>query len=351
MDDDGKLRVLQLTDLHLTAPAWNGNDRQTLEWVKTAIRLADPDVVAVTGDAAMGIYWYRQREKGIVAIAEIFEEAGIPWMYTLGNHDGEWSWDTQALVGQENEEQGNEELLEILQGYKYSLMQKGDTTGTGNYVIDVVDKDGNVVYGLINMDTHGKVFNEDGSRGPGYMGLSADQVQWYEREVNALCERAGKLIGRFRLAGFFQKCADFNKARQLFHCLRRILVPAILDFLRFQIFQRRLEFPFFHKPVDVLHDGVVALDGLQLRKKHAGFFYGAEPFNFHESQFVVSVRGGFVYFKEKFRMRFGRGGEFIVRAGDQKQGCQSRGKKKTVSGSPPVPFLKNHCSLFCPEKL
>ncbi len=194
VDDDGKLRVLQLTDLHLTAPAWNGNDQQTIEWVKTAIRLADPDVVAVTGDAAMGIYWYRQREKGIVAIAEIFEEAGIPWMYTLGNHDGEWSWDTQALVGQENEEQGNEELLEILQGYKYSLMQKGDTTGTGNYVIDVVDKDGNVVYGLINMDTHGKVFNEDGSRGPEYMGLSADQVQWYEREVNALCERAGKLV-------------------------------------------------------------------------------------------------------------------------------------------------------------
>ena len=38
VDDDGKLRVLQLTDLHLTAPAWNGNDQQTIEWVKTAIR-------------------------------------------------------------------------------------------------------------------------------------------------------------------------------------------------------------------------------------------------------------------------------------------------------------------------
>ena len=194
LPEDGKLRVLQLTDLHLTAPAWNANDKQTLEWVRTAIRLSDPDVVAVTGDAAASIYWYRQRDKAIVEIAEIMEEAQIPWMYTLGNHDGEWSWDTQQPVGRDNEEQGNEEILEVLKGYKYSLMQKGDTTGTGNYVIDVEDKDGNVVYGLINMDTHGKVFNEDGSRGPGYMGLSNEQVQWYEREITALCERAGKTV-------------------------------------------------------------------------------------------------------------------------------------------------------------
>ncbi len=188
LPEDGKIRILQLTDLHLTAPAWNGRDSQTLEWVKEAIRMSDPDVIAVTGDAVGSNYFYRQRDKGIVAIAEICEEAGIPWMFTYGNHDGEWSWQTGAMVGPENVEQGKEEILEVLQGYKYSLMTRGDTDGVGNYVIDVVDKDGKTVFGLINMDSHDKIFRENGEKS-GYAGVTADQVAWYEREIKALNAR------------------------------------------------------------------------------------------------------------------------------------------------------------------
>lgn len=191
--DDGVLRVLQLTDLHLTSYQLNKRDKQTLEWVEQAIEYARPDVVAVTGDTVGSLLPFNGRDKSLIQLAEIFEEKQVYWMYTFGNHDGEWSSATKGEVGMENQYQGKQELYDLLKGYEYSLMQKGDTDGIGNYVIDVVDNEGNTVYGLINMDSHDKVFDENGEK-DGYSGLTANQVVWYEQQINALKQRGGEDI-------------------------------------------------------------------------------------------------------------------------------------------------------------
>ena len=146
MPENGVLRVLHLTDLHLTAIPWSKQDRQTVRWVKEAVKFAGADVVSLTGDAVGSLFSFRMRDKALIEIAEIFEEAQVYWMYTMGNHDGEWAYATGKEVEEQNKDQGKEELYELLKGYKYSLMQKGDTDGVGNYVVDVVDGDGNVVY-------------------------------------------------------------------------------------------------------------------------------------------------------------------------------------------------------------
>ena len=194
LKENGVLRVLQLTDLHLTSIQLLKQDRQTVKWVKEAVKYSRADVVALTGDIVGSLFPFRMRDKALIEIAEIFEEAQVYWMYTFGNHDGEWAYGTGKEVKEQNQNQGKEELYSLLKGYKYSLMQKGDTDGIGNYVIDVVDKDGNVVYGLINMDSQARNFDENGEKMSSYHGLSENQVNWYEDQVNALNTRAGKNV-------------------------------------------------------------------------------------------------------------------------------------------------------------
>lgn len=70
-------------------------------------------------------------------------------------------------------------------------MQKGDTDGVGNYVVDVVDGDGKVVYGLINMDSQARNWDENGEKMSTYRGLTDNQKTWYEQQVRALQARAG----------------------------------------------------------------------------------------------------------------------------------------------------------------
>lgn len=190
LPENGIVRVLQLTDLHLTSSKMLKQDKQTLQWVEQALDYARPDIVAVTGDAVGSLLPFRGRDQALIALAEIFEEKQIYWMYTFGNHDGEWSQTTGKEVGKDNANQGKEELYDLLKGYKYSLMQKGDTDGVGNYVVDVVDGQGNTVYGFINMDSLDKAFDEDGNK-LGYSGFTANQMKWYETHVKALQERAG----------------------------------------------------------------------------------------------------------------------------------------------------------------
>lgn len=185
LPSDGIVRVLQLTDLHLTKGLSKKEDKETFKWVEQAIDYARPDVVAVTGDAVGGAYG---RDNALVQLADLFEEKEVYWMYTFGNHDGEWSTATKTQVGHNDGLEGRNEILDLLKGYEYSLMQKGDTDGVGNYLINVVNNDDKVVHSLINMDTHGKLYEEvDGkSVDKGYIGVKSGQLTWYEQQLNAL---------------------------------------------------------------------------------------------------------------------------------------------------------------------
>lgn len=53
---------------------------------------------------------------------------------------------------------------------------------------------GNVVYGLVNMDSQAKNFDENGKKSKTYQGVTSNQVQWYENQINALNERAGREV-------------------------------------------------------------------------------------------------------------------------------------------------------------
>ena len=233
--DDGTFVIMQLTDLHLTTNGTYNKDKQTLKWVEEALDTVQPDLVEVTGDVTAGSP--PGRDKAILALANIFEERQIYWAYTFGNHDGEhikgedgedvWigkegkrnvlseyapscleTLDTSAGEAFFSENtRGNEEVYDLLTGYEYSLLARSeeeladpDAMGVGNYVIELEDKSGEVVFAVFHMDTHGKFYIDpagnasgaDGYSDQGYVGLTQKQIGWYESKVKGYSEKGIK---------------------------------------------------------------------------------------------------------------------------------------------------------------
>lgn len=227
--EDGKFRIMQLTDLHLTTNGSYKKDYQTLKWVEEAIETYKPDLVEVTGDVAGGEA--KNRNKAILALANIFEKHKVYWAYTFGNHDGEhladgtWTGrqgakndltkycsaaastiDTTkvAAVFYGDSAAGNAEIFGLLQGYEYCLLRRSEeemespaAMGVGNYVVELENNAGETVFAIFHMDTHGKFFvdpvgNVRGAEGyvdAGYVGLTDEQVEWYGQTVKPYSEK------------------------------------------------------------------------------------------------------------------------------------------------------------------
>lgn len=232
--DDGTFVVMQFTDLHLTTNGSYNKDKQTFKWVEEALDTVKPDLVEVTGDVTAGSP--PGRDKALLALANIFEERQIYWAYTFGNHDGEHikTDGGEVWIGKEGKQnllseytpscletlntsagtafysentRGNEELYNLLTGYEYSLLARSseeladpDAMGVGNYVIELENAAGDVVFALFHMDTHGKFYVDpagntsgaDGYSDQGYVGLTQKQVEWYEGKVKSYSERGIK---------------------------------------------------------------------------------------------------------------------------------------------------------------
>lgn len=190
LNESGTFRIMQLTDLHLTSNGTLIHDWQTLRWIEEAVTEYRPDIVELTGDAVAGPA--AQRNKALLALANLFEKHEIDWAYTFGNHDGEHAADG-TWAGKEGKQHDllkycpaaadtidknkvktvfygdnatqNLEIFNLLKGYKHSLLRRSDAEtadtdamGVGNYVIEVKDKSGKTVFTLFHMDSHGKIY-------------------------------------------------------------------------------------------------------------------------------------------------------------------------------------------------
>lgn len=223
LNESGTFRIMQLTDLHLTSNGTLIHDWQTLRWIEEAVTEYRPDIVELTGDAVAGPA--AQRNKALLALANLFEKHEIDWAYTFGNHDGEHAADG-TWAGKEGKQHDllkycpaaadtidknkvktvfygdnatqNLEIFNLLKGYKHSLLRRSDAEtadtdamGVGNYVIEVKDKSGKTVFTLFHMDSHGKIYVDpvgnkkgpDGYADVGYAGLTEAQIRWYRETV------------------------------------------------------------------------------------------------------------------------------------------------------------------------
>lgn len=165
-DADGKLKIVQFTDVHY---------KQGLKESEVAIKLINevldaekPDLVIFTGD----IIWAKPVYKGLDEVFAPVIERQIPWVYLFGNHDDEF-------------EVSRAELMEYAMQKPYCLSIPGDKSlkGVGNFVIEVKDHTRkNIKTVLYCMDSHAYASTEGIG---GYDWFSFEQVNWYRKQSAA----------------------------------------------------------------------------------------------------------------------------------------------------------------------
>ena len=150
-NENGKFKIAQFTDIHWVHGS--PTTARSIESIKAVLAIEKPDLAILTGDL---VYRVPAKEPW-TELANIFDEAKIPFTVALGNHD--------------RESCPNEEIFEILSRSPYFVGEKGpkDITGTGNFVLQVYDranKPAALIYCL------------DSNKGPVYF----DQIAWYRKQ-------------------------------------------------------------------------------------------------------------------------------------------------------------------------
>jgi len=171
-NENGKFKILQLTDLHWDPES--ANCSITTATIKHALETEVPDLVILTGDVVTS----RPAEKGWQEIINIFEEAKIPFAITMGNHDAEQGYTRETIY-------------DWLNKSRYFVGEKGpeNIQGYGNYIIEVQGNQSNPALLLYCMDSHDY---PDNTRKYGhYDRIKYDQIEWYRSKSKQYTKNNG----------------------------------------------------------------------------------------------------------------------------------------------------------------
>ena len=205
-NEEGKLRICQMTDLHLSSKTeCQENNIKTLRMMRAVIESQKPDLLALTGDICHG----ENNGKLLVEIAEICAQYKLPWVVALGNHDG----------NEEGDALNREELAKLLESLPMSLFKSGpeDIMGFGNFFITVGEKS-SPDWALVFIDSNNKrdVPSADGGKERAYDYIYRNQIDWYLKYSHALEERFGKKLGE--LAFFHNPLPEYHEAWAMQPC-------------------------------------------------------------------------------------------------------------------------------------
>lgn len=210
---DGKFKIVQLADLHLTSgfgkcldpypkldyPVRNClADEVTLEFVNDILDIENPDLVVLTGDQIFGPETF-DSETAILKILTVLIRRKIPYAMVFGNHDSE-----SATLSRE-------QLMELAEKLPYSLSSAGpeEVTGVGNYevVIEGVGSKPSIV--LYMLDSHSNMPNNL----PGYEPFTDDQKVFVERLASSHEDKTEAI----KLAFFHIPLIEYRNIGQLDH--------------------------------------------------------------------------------------------------------------------------------------
>ncbi len=189
--DDGKFRILHLTDIHDVDPEMDDDDnrkipedkdKETLNCIEECLEKAKPDLVVFGGDNISG-YWeefnYSYIYKTITKIVEPIKRRNIPLAIVFGNHDGEAGFYTDIQ-------------MIMYSDYKNfrSNLNDADVFGCGNCNLTVKSSDGKKnAFSIWLIDSNDYVQKENGDFG--YNHVHNDQIEWYEKRAEELKKENG----------------------------------------------------------------------------------------------------------------------------------------------------------------
>lgn len=160
--DSDTLKILQITDLHLTF-GYDYNDRKTYALIKNLIDTHNPDIVVVTGDIMMS----PQAKRLFKEFVDFMNELNIPWTFIFGNHENDYHT-------YKDFEKSYQKIKLFTPGLKLT------DGGVGNYIIDVKYNNDTIVH-LYFFDT--KSDTKEQVQTTGYDYLSLAQIDWYESNI------------------------------------------------------------------------------------------------------------------------------------------------------------------------
>lgn len=190
---DGKFKILQLSDLHLStgigacrdAIDANGDvkgsceaDPRTLEFVERILDEETPDLVVLGGDQVNGDT-APDAQSAIFKFADLLISRSIPYAAIFGNHDDEGPKATRL---------SREAQMSLLSTMPFSLSRPGPehVDGVGNYYVEVLAQapSQNSAITLYFLDSHS--YSPDEATYRGYDWLKPSQIQWFTETAEGL---------------------------------------------------------------------------------------------------------------------------------------------------------------------
>ncbi|KAF2837899.1 calcineurin-like phosphoesterase [Patellaria atrata CBS 101060] len=186
--DDGRFKIMQAADLHLSTglgtcrdpepKGHNGGrcdaDVRTLDFVGKLLDEEKPDLVILSGDQVNG-ETAPDAQSAVFKFAELFIKRSIPYAVIFGNHDDEGSLTRSSMMS-------------LIASLPYSLSEAGTNTidGIGNYYIEVLarGKSQHSALTLYLLDTHG--YSPDERQFKGYDWIKPNQIKWFEDTAKSL---------------------------------------------------------------------------------------------------------------------------------------------------------------------
>lgn len=213
--ESGTFRILQLTDMHFINsektdkdPARNltYRDMWAKESVTEIVKNANPDMIMVTGDSTFTLPSVKAiigTEDNYAAFREFalfVDSFKIPWAFVFGNHDEEGSLNKAF---RKDSEKVKKKLAEILLSneihYCKFAMGPDDINGVGNYIINIVNDDGDTVMPLVLFDSGSYIKGVD-KNGKSYEAqrkyewVHDDQLDWYEAAIKEISRKAKRKV-------------------------------------------------------------------------------------------------------------------------------------------------------------
>lgn len=158
---EGKLKIVQLTDIHWDPQS--KNCAQTAQTIEAVLALEKPDIAMLTGD----VVTEKPGPEGWKAIIALLEKAQVPFTVMMGNHDAEVM--------------PKREIYDLLAQSPYFIGEKGPATihGCGNYVVPVYGADHKTAKALLYcIDSNDYPESKDYGT---YDWIHFDQIAWYRQ--------------------------------------------------------------------------------------------------------------------------------------------------------------------------
>lgn len=180
---DGKFKILQVADLHLSTglgvcrdaepPTHHGGkcdaDPRTLEFVGSVLDSEKPDLVVLSGDQVNG-ETAPDAQSAMFKYAELLSTRSIPFATIFGNHDDDGDLSREEMM----------DLSELSLPYSLGTHGPAAVDGVGNYYLEVLSHKvaaHSSALTLYFLDTHG--YSPDERNFRGYDWLKKSQVDWF----------------------------------------------------------------------------------------------------------------------------------------------------------------------------